>query len=109
MTGDTTSLKSGASINENIFLLMDKINQNLRDTTDIMHKSLIKMSERGMSIDEIQNKSEELLDSSNQFIMFFDPWYIRIWKNVSCCYRPWWFQCSEASEPRPLPWAKVSH
>ena len=95
---------------ENSFnVKIQQTSQNLLNVTDIMHSSLIKMSERGTSINELEIKSEELLDSSNQFISFFDPWYIRIWKNVSCCYRSWWFQFpQEEDKLHILPWVKVS-
>ncbi len=80
---------------------MNKINSNLIQTTDILHRSLIKLSERGLKMNELEEKSDMLLESSNQFISFFDPWYIRIGK--TCC-RPWWFRWDrEEDEPRTLP------
>lgn len=88
---------------------MEKINKSLSDTTDILHRSLVKLSKRGFTIERIEMDSEALLQSSNSFISFFDPWYIRIAKSVFCC-KVWWCQfhlSQEESGPQALPWAKL--
>jgi len=89
---------------------MRKINQNLSDTTEILHRSLIKLSNRGFTLDRLETDSENLLQSSNAFINYFDPWYKRILKSVFCC-PSWWFRRQqkdpEEDKLHILPWVEV--
>ena len=88
---------------------MRKINQNLSETTDLLHRSLIKLSKRGFALDRLETDSENLLQSSNSFINYFDPWYKRIWKSVFCC-PSWWFRRNLDQEEEVLhilPWVEV--
>lgn len=72
------------------FVKIAKINKTLRETTEIMKKNLITVSERGADIDDIVNKSEELEFSSRDFMIRLSPWYWRWFYSirdcVCCCF-----------------------
>lgn len=62
--------------------------RNLRDTALTMHQILEKTSQRGTTLEEREDQSEELLDSSDAFYTATMPgWkrYLHEWK------APWWW------------------
>lgn len=70
---------------------MKKIHKNLNDSIYIMHGNVRKIIERGQQIDDIEKNSEDLLQSSKEFMYRVVPWYKRIIFCVFCC-PSWWFQ-----------------
>ena len=84
---------------------MDKIKDNLDHTTRTMHNSLIKISQRGIQINDISETSQILLNSSDDFVMRVVPWYTRLWISLRAC---WWFQCREQeAEPLRRSWVAI--
>lgn len=67
------------------FVKIAVINKTLRETTEIMKKNLITVSERGVHIDEIVNKTEELELSSRNFMIKLSPWYWRWFYSIRDC------------------------
>jgi hypothetical protein len=79
----------------------------LYDTMTTLEHTLHRMGGRGVQIDEIERASNELLDSSNEFVDRFDPWYVRVWKNMFCCPR-WWCEWKKEEETDGMmPWVEV--
>lgn len=62
--------------------MLNQIYFNLNSTIHTMHLILQKILERGYQLDQLQESSERLLESSETFRPL--PWYKR------CCYRAWW-------------------
>lgn len=58
---------------------MEKIQSNLDYTIDTLRKSIHKVHERGSKLNEIEKTSEEVLLSSEHFVIRVIPWYKRLW------------------------------
>ncbi len=82
---------------------------NLSKTIDTMNHTLGQVSMRGLEVDEIEKNSEKLLESSNEFVYKFIPWYERLWYNLWCC--PKWWNCQwrreEMTETISSHWVEV--
>lgn len=63
--------------------MINQIYANLNYTIDRMHSILRKIAERGQSLDQLENSSNQLLLSSEEF------------SPTPCCWRNWW--CSRSS------------
>ena len=81
---------------------------NLSKTIDTMNHTLGQVSMRGLEVDEIEKSSEKLLESSNEFVHYFIPWYERLWYNLWCCPK-WWIRQSQI-EPETISnhWVEVT-
>ena len=51
-------------------------------------------AERGLTVEELEAKSEDLAESSHLFVIPILPWYRR------CCWLPpaWWFRLSGSNK-----------
>lgn len=83
------------------------IESNLMSAMKTMERSIGRMGNRGEKIDDIERNAGKLMESSYEFVERFDPWHVRLVRNVLCCPR-WWFRCpTTATEPDSidrLPW-----
>ena len=68
---------------------MDKINKNLNDVTVIMEKNVSQLISRGYDVDHLCVMSDNLVQSSEMFVVKIIPWYKRLFLWISSC---WWFQ-----------------
>lgn len=70
------------------------VQKNLRQTSIIMTEAMDKLSYRGNTIQDVEDASEELLESSELFMAKVSPG--PIWKRICCCcchYIPKWWPC----------------
>lgn len=69
---------------------------NLRYSTARAIQALDKVIKRGEQLDAVEEKSEQLLESSNVFrLQVSPPW----WKRCCCeCFPKWWFNREEEEE-----------
>jgi hypothetical protein len=83
---------------------MIKIQSNIHDTIYLMHGVMGKIIQRGTQLNELEQHSEQLLESSKVFIRHVVPWYRRIF-----CFCPsWWFRKSpKEAEHTISPWIEA--
>lgn len=77
----------------------------LSDVVDMMRHNIAELMDRGMTVDKLEERSEELAATSQLFLVRVLPWYKRMWYRVYacmccpvhcvdrwiCCRRhPWW-------------------
>ncbi len=82
------------------------IESNLFSAMKTMEKNIHRMGMRGERVDDIEKQSNDLMESSYQFVERFDPWYVRAARNVMCCPK-WWCRSVEESDTGTLPWAEL--
>lgn len=83
---------------------MIKIQKNIHETIYAMHGVMGKIIQRGIQLDELEENSEHLLESSKTFIRQIVPWYRRIF---FCC-PSWWFRKRQKEEEHTMsPWVEV--
>ncbi len=64
--------------------------RNLRQATSTLNDAFGKLSQRGILMNETEAVSEELLQSSQTFLIRVEPWW-KYW--LYCrCIPPWWFE-----------------
>ena len=86
---------------------MEEIKRNLDSTLHTVHRSLIHLSYRGAQIDQIEVISDQLLASSDLFVMRVVPWHVWLWRRLCIC-PTWWFQTNtEENVIRKRPWIIV--
>lgn len=64
--------------------------KNLRMTTITMYDAMDKLAQRGVAVQIVEDASDELLQSSREFLIKTEPW----WK---CC-PSWW--CTPRRKPK---------
>lgn len=84
------------------------IETNLNSTISTVQTSMARLSSRGMAIDYISKQSEDLLNSSDEFVAKFIPWYKRVWKNIWICPNWWWeFKQEDEEEYERKKWVEI--
>ncbi len=70
------------------FVQLAVIDRTLKDTVALMRHNVEIVVERGMHVDILVQKSEELTESSKMFLLDILPWYKRWWLTLwgRCCF-----------------------
>lgn len=58
-----------------------------------MTKNVQVMAKRGLKMNELEDKAEELIESSKTFYFSTIPWYKRCYYKLCCWCPKWWFKC----------------
>jgi len=85
------------------------IESNLWSAMKTMETNIHRLGMRGERVDDIEKQSNELMQSSYEFVERFDPWYLRVARNVMCC-PSWWCRVEQASPSEDigtLPWIEL--
>jgi hypothetical protein len=85
---------------------MIKIQSNIHETIYMMHGVMGKIIQRGYQLNELEENSEHLLESSKTFIRQTLPWYRRLF--LFFC-PSWWFQKKHQKDEEYTvsPWVEV--
>lgn len=73
------------------------IESSLQDSLKVMERNIYRLGTRGERIDEIEKKSNQLMDSSYEFVERFDPLWKRVGRQLLCCPK-WWCVKSNHAE-----------
>jgi hypothetical protein len=68
---------------------MEKIQKNLSETTTLMERNIKNIVSRGHELDYLTTMSDNLVQSSEFFVIKIIPWYKRCFYWIFSC---WWFK-----------------
>lgn len=91
-----------------------RVMETLNQVVTIMHQNINQLLDRGLTVDDLEVRSHDLVNTSELFVIRVLPWYKRIYYRFTrcicipvhaldrclCCYRHPWKCCRRRHQPR---------